>query len=61
MMTIQTLSQQFTQHGKLVWIGIRPKRQQPMLISNEVVADCKLSRPKRFVVISLFRESIYCH
>jgi len=39
MITIKTLSQQFSRPGKLVWIGLRPKRQQPMVASEQVMAD----------------------
>ncbi len=41
MMTIKQLSQQFIKPGKLVWIGIRPARLQPLITPDTVVADCE--------------------
>ncbi len=39
MMTVKTLRQQFINPGKLIWIGIRTARQQPMITPHSVIAD----------------------
>lgn len=37
--TLPELFETFPYSGELIWIGIRPARQVPMLIVNEVIAD----------------------
>ena len=37
--TLPELFETFPHNGELMWIGIRPARQVPMLIVNEVIAD----------------------
>ncbi len=38
---MSTLVQQFPVNGELVWIGIRPARQQAMLSVEEILVDCQ--------------------
>lgn len=38
-MSVKTLCRQFPHQGRLVWIGIRPARHQPLITPDTVIAD----------------------